>query len=150
MKIKTSGEAVPVLLKGGLDNNELPEWSPTGEWIRLGNTLISPDGKNERSLGEHGSAFCTFSKEGKLLYGLRAEHDKQTLFSIDIASGGEHVIGSANPYPPGSNLSPTIHLSLAPDGKSLTYASGMIRSSLWLLEGFNPPDSLAARFGRRR
>jgi len=150
VKIKTSGEAVPVIVKAGLDNNELPDWSPTGEWIRFGETLISPDGKTERSLGEHGAAFCTFSKDGKLLYGLRAEHDKQTLFSIDIASGAEHVIGSANPYPPGSNLSPTIHLSLAPDGKSFIYASGVIRSSLWLLEGFNPSNTLAARLGLRR
>ena len=150
VKIKTTGEAVPVLLKGGLDTADVPDWSPTGEWIHFGNTLLSPDGKTERSFGEHGSAFYTFSKDGKLLYGLRAEHDKQTLFSVDIASGTEHAIGSGNPYPPGSHLSPSIHLSLSPDGKSFTYASGVIRSSLWILEGFNPPDSLAARFGRRR
>ncbi len=150
LKIKTTGEAVPVLVKSGLDNGDLPDWSPTGEWIHFGNSLISPDGKTERSLGEHGSAIYTFSKDGKLLYGLRDEHGKQTLFAIDLASGAERVIGSGNPFAPRSYLSPSIHLSLAPDGKSLTYAAGVIRSSLWILEGFNPPDSLAARFGLRR
>src|SRR5262245_30614685 len=44
MKAKTSGEAVPMLLKGALsDTRELPEWSPTGEWILFPGSLISPD-----------------------------------------------------------------------------------------------------------
>ena len=150
LKVKTSGEAVPVLLKAGLDNEDVPDWSPTGEWIRFGNSLISPDGKGERSLGQHGSAFYTFSKDGRLLYGLREEHEKQTLFSIEITTGVERVIGSGNPFGPRSYLTPSIHLSLAPDGKSFTYGTGVIRSSLWILEGFNPPDSLAARLGLRR
>ncbi len=150
LKVKTSGEAVPVLLKSGLDVGDVPDWSPTGEWIRFGNSLISPDGKTERSLGQHGSAFYTFSKNGRLLFGLREENEKQTLFSIDIASGAERVIGSGNPFAPRSYLSPSIRLSLSPDGKSLTYGTGVIRSSLWILEGFNPPDSLAARLGLRR
>jgi hypothetical protein len=130
------------------------EWArciaPTIRGICFGNSLISPDGKTERSLPHHESAHYTFSKDGKLLYGLREDHGKQTFFSIDIASGAERLIGSGNPFAPGSYLSPSVHLSLAPDGKSLTYASGVIRSSLWLLEGFNPPDNLASRFGRRR
>ena len=138
-----------MLLKAGIDNDDVPDWSPTGEWIRFGNSLISTDGKTERSFGGHGSAFYTFSKDGKLLYGLRAEQEKQTLFSIDVTSGAERVIGSSNAFAPGSNLSPSIHLSLAPDGKSFTYASGVIRTSLWILEGFNPPDTLAARLGLR-
>jgi len=35
MKIKTSGQASPILLKGEIDhtNSSVPIWSPTGEWI---------------------------------------------------------------------------------------------------------------------
>jgi Tol biopolymer transport system component len=151
MKANTSGEAVPVFLKGTQgEGRDIPDWSPTGEWILSGNSLISPDGKTVRSLGQHGSAFYTFSKDGKFLYGLRPEKSAQVLFSIDIATGAEHVIGSGNTFPPRSNLSPSIRLSLAPDGKSFIYGTGVIRNSFWILEGFNPPDSLAARLGLRR
>lgn len=150
MKVRTGGEAAPVLLKGGLnESRDVPEWSPAGEWILFSNSLISPDGKNERSLGQYGSAYFTFSKDGKLLYGLRPEKNAQVLFSVDIATGAEHVIGSGNTFPPRSNLSPSIHLSLAPDGKSFIYGTGVIRNSFWILEGFKAPDSLAARLGLR-
>jgi hypothetical protein len=139
------------LLKGTQgEGQDIPDWSPTGEWILSGNSLISPDGKTVRSLGQHGSAFYTFSKDGKFLYGLRPEKSAQVLFSIDIATGAEHVIGSGNTFPPRSNLSPSIRLSLAPDGKSFIYGTGVIRNSFWILGGFNPPDSLAARLGLRR
>jgi Tol biopolymer transport system component len=67
MKIKTGGEAAPVMIKAGVDDNApLPDWSPTGEWIVCGDLLISPDGKTERSLGSHRSPHYAFSKNGKL------------------------------------------------------------------------------------
>lgn len=152
VKIKTSGEAVPVLLKDGVsETDDVPDWSPSSDWIRYANLLISPDGKSERSLRQHPAAYYAFSKDGKLLYGLRAQGEKQLLFSIDIASGAERAIGSASTFVPRSPFSPSIRLSVAPDGKSLTYGTGIIRNSLWILEGFNPPpDTLAARFGLRR
>ena len=46
---------------------------------------------------------------------------------------------------PSSDLSPGIRLSLAPDGKSVTYAVSVYKSSLWMLEGFQKPD-LFSRF----
>ena len=151
VKVQTTGESVPVLLKAGLaETRDVPIWSPSGEWIQFANSLISPDGKTERSLPQHQPAYYAFSKDGKLLYGLRAENDKQLLFSIDIASGVERAIGSANTFEPRSPFSPSVRLSLSPDGKSLTYGTGVIRNSLWILEGFNPPDGLAARLGLRR
>jgi len=151
VKAKTSGEAAPVLLKRSLsDSRDVPAWSPTGDWILVGNLLISPDGKTERSLAQHGEAYYTFSKDGKLLYGLRSEKNVQALFSIDIATGAEHAIGSGNTFPPRNRFTPSIRLSIAPDGRSFIYGTGVIRSSLWILEGFNQPDSLAARLGFRR
>ncbi len=151
MKVQTTGEGVPVLLKAGVaETGDVPTWSPSGEWIQFANSLISSDGKTERSLPQRGQAYYAFSKDGKLLYGLRAENGKQLLFSIDIASGVERAIGSANTFEPRSPFSPSIRLSVAPDGKSLTYGTGVIRNSLWILEGFNPPDGLAARLRLRR
>ena len=151
LKVQTTGEGVPVLLKAAIpETRDVPTWSPSGEWIQFATSLISPDGKMERSLPQSAPAYYAFSKDGKLLYGLRAENEKQLLFSIDIAGGAERAIGSPNTFEPRSPFSPSIRLSLAPDGKSLTYGTGIIRNSLWILEGFNPPDGLAARLGLRR
>ena len=151
LKTKTSGEATPVVLKENLaESRDVPDWSPAGDWILYTNVLISPDGKSERSLGEHGPAYYAFSSDGKQVYGLRSDKGRQTLFSIDIASGAERVIGSANPFEPRSTLSPSIRLSRSPDGKSLLYASGSPRSHLWILDGFTPPDTFASRFGLGR
>ena len=147
MKIRTSGEAAPELIKADLASSGVPDWSPSGEWIVYGETLISPDGKTERSIGAHGSPHHVFSKDGRLLYGLRGENGRQSLFSIDVATGAVRTIGSANPYEPRGTLTPSIRFSVAPDGKSLVYSTGLIRTSLWLLDGFNQPKALAARFG---
>jgi Tol biopolymer transport system component len=72
-KVKTTGQAAPMLVKAEVeyDNDAVPIWSPAGDWILLGETLYSPDGKTVRSLGEHHSLGYTFSPDGKLLYGLR-------------------------------------------------------------------------------
>ena len=151
MKIRTGGQAVPEPIKADLDGpSVLPDWSPTGEWIVLGETLFSPDGKIERAIGSHGSPHYVFSRDGRLLYGLRTENGRQTLFSIDVATGTRRAIGSANTYPPLGTLNPSIRFSVAPDGRSMVYSTGLIRTSLWLLEGFDPPQGLAARLGWRR
>jgi hypothetical protein len=40
-------------------------------------------------------------------------------------------------------------LSLAPDGKSFTYATGVLKENLWMLEGFAAPRGILARMGFR-
>lgn len=73
----------------------------------------------------------------------------QTLFTIDVASGAEPAIASTPAFEPISSLTPSIHFSLAPDGKSLVYSAGPNTNSLRILEGVRPPDTLAARLGWR-
>ena len=155
MKVKTSGEAAPVTIKtnlsdGSRQSRSVPDWSPAGNWIVFGSLLISPDGKTERPLGSHGSLHYAFSKDGKLVYGMAPENGRHTLFSIDVATGAKRTIAQGISYAPLSNLTPSMRFSLAPDGKSLLYGTGVITNSLWILEGFNPPDSLLARLGWRR
>jgi eukaryotic-like serine/threonine-protein kinase len=156
MKVKTTGESTPVLIKANLDDNarrfsaSLPDWSPTGEWIVCYNTLFSPEGKTQRALDARGSPHLTFSSDGKVLYGLRQQDGRQTLFTIDVATGAEHAIASTPGVEPISRLTPSIHFSLAPDGKSFVYSAGPNTNSLWILEGFRPPNTLAARLGWRR
>jgi hypothetical protein len=61
-----------------------------------------------------------------------AEKDGQSkgviLFQSGFYSGGE---------------GPTIRFSLTPDGKSITYATAVTKSNLWILEGFRQPGLLS-------
>jgi eukaryotic-like serine/threonine-protein kinase len=148
MLVRTTGDATPVVLceKAGLP---LPEWSPDGQWIKFmdargngsaGWTLISPDGKTLRSLGEPKAIEMTFSADSKRLYGIRVEPDRRTLFSLDIATKEVKTIGEiGKDFTPSSYNNPGIRLSLSPDGKSILYPATRRTSSLWMMEGFDQP-----------
>lgn len=149
-KVKTAGQATPVLIKAEVeyDNDAVPVWSPDGNWILLGETLYSADGKTSRSLGEHHSEGYAFSQDGKRVFGLRQGEGSETLFAVDVASGAEKVIGNfAAEYRPRSHLNPAMRFSLAPDGKSIAFGVGRFKDGLWMLEGFAVKTGLLARLG---
>jgi serine/threonine protein kinase/Tol biopolymer transport system component len=138
-KVKTSGQATPAIVKAEVeyDNDTVPVWSPAGDWILLGETLYSPDGKTVRSLGEHRSDGYAFSPDGKLVYGLRPGDNGETLFTVDVATGAEKIVGNfSKDYRPRSSLNPAMRFSLAPDGKSISYGVAKFKDNLWMLEGF--------------
>ena len=144
MICRTSGQAAPVELRSKLSGPYLPDWSPTGEWISFhddsGWNLISPDGKSTRALGKIETPHLTFSKDGQTLYGIRAEKDRQYLFSLSLAENQTKTIGDVGAeFVPRSYLRPGIRFSFSPDGKSILYPSESIKSSLWMLEGFDAP-----------
>jgi Tol biopolymer transport system component len=146
MKVKTTGQAKPIVLKPDAKAAAIPSWSPAGDWIAYGQELISPDGKTTRALGNKGSAHYMFSADGKLLYGIRREGERNILFSVDIAAGTEKVLGDlGKDFSPSTNLMPGIRFSLAPDGKSFVYGILKIKSNLWMLEGFEPKAGLLNR-----
>ncbi|HUI57639.1 MAG TPA: protein kinase [Bryobacteraceae bacterium] len=150
MKVKTGGQAAPVLVKAGLvyDNNAVPAFSPDGQWIVLGESLFSADGQTVRPLGDHHSEGYVFSPDGKAVYGIRDERGHVPLFSVDVATGAEKIIGDVGRNSvPASSLNPAIRLSLAPDGKSLAYSTITEKDNLWLLEGFAAKTGLFARLG---
>jgi serine/threonine protein kinase len=137
LKVKSTGQASPVLVKHDVHNAEVPAWSPTGDWILSGNDLYSPDGQKTHSLGNHGSPNYAFSADAKLLYGIRHDGDRNVLFSLDVASAAEKVLGDlGREFAPASNFSPAIRFSLAPDGKSFVYSVATRHSNLWMFEGF--------------
>jgi serine/threonine protein kinase len=146
MLAKTTGEAAPVMLRETV-GNPLPEWSPDGQWISFidtsggGWSVISPDGKTERSYGEPKCVQMTFSADSKRLYGIRVEDDHNTLFSLDLATKGLKNIGDVGKdFTPASYSNPGIRLSLSPDGKSILFPTYRRSSSLWMLEGFEQPN----------
>jgi Tol biopolymer transport system component len=137
MKVKTTGQASPVVVKSPTDCVEVPSWSPNGDSIQCGNQLFSPDGGLVRSLGDHHTVNYVFSKDGKLLYGLRAEGARELLFSVDATTGAEKTIGDVGTeFAPRGDFHPGMRFSLAPDGKSFVYSTGVIKSNLWLMEGW--------------
>ena len=143
MIARTTGEATPVALRE-INSNALPEWSPDGQWIafldRAGLNVISPDGKTIRTFEAHDTAQLTFSRDSKLLYGIRIEPTRCILFSIDIASKQTKIIGEfARDFAPSSYSNPGIRLSLSPDGKSILFPARRSVTSLWMLEGFTRP-----------
>ena len=157
MKVKTSGQDAPVLLKADVNphNSSVPTWSPTGEWIEYsdeGENLISPDGKMTRSLGKLNIDACTFSRDGRALYCMRLDTDaRETLFSVDLLGKAEKVIGRLDrDFQPISTLSPATRLSLSPDGKSIVFGQARSAvSNLWLLEGFAPKEGQLQRLHLR-
>lgn len=150
MKVKTSGQAAPIVLKENQPMALIPSWSPTGDWIAFGQDLISPDGKTTHPLGNKGSPYYMFSGDGKLVYGIRSDGERSILFSVDIATGVEKVRGDlGKDFLPSTYLSPGIRFSLAPDGRSFVYGVLKSKLNLWMLEGFEPKTGLLARFLRR-
>ena len=150
MKVKTSGQAKPAVVKADAPfvNEAVPSWSPDGKWIVFGENLYSSDGQAVRPLGKHKSEGYAFSADGKVLYGIRREEDRELLFSVDAATGAEKPIGNAGrDFHPESNLNPAIRLSLAPDGKSIAYGVIKRKDNLWMLEGFAAKTGFWARLG---
>jgi Tol biopolymer transport system component/tRNA A-37 threonylcarbamoyl transferase component Bud32 len=146
MLAKATGDATPTTLRERV-LNPLPEWSPDGQWISFldmaegaGWSLISPDGKTIRTMGEPKAIQMTFSSDSKRLYGIRLEAERCVLVSVDIASKDVKVIGEiSKDFTPSSYSNPGIRLSVAPDGKSILYPAVRRSSSLWMAEGFEQP-----------
>lgn len=83
-------------------------------------------------------------KDGKLLYGIREEHDKLVLFSVNIATSKVRDIANlGRELAPSSDLDPGIRWSVSPNGKSIVYGTEVYKSNLWILEGFRGPGLLA-------
>jgi Tol biopolymer transport system component len=143
MKVKTSGEARPSVLKADIEplRGGIPVWSPAGDWIAYDDKsekLIAPDGSRSRDLNSAGFYAVGFSADSKSLYGVRDSKEKVLLYSVDIATGAERAIGDVGyNNQPASYSTPSLRLSLAPDGKSLTFGTVKYKSNLWMLEGFS-------------
>ena len=149
-KVKTTGGAQPQVLKAAVTLQRepvpvgwVPLWSPANDWILQndeGVKLISPDGATTRELSPTSALAYAFSADGQTIYGLRQPTalGRLELFSMSVRGGPEKSIGYLSAeYAPSVSLTPSIRLSLTPDGKSLTYSVVRTTSSLWLMDGLD-------------
>jgi len=129
------GEAMPAL----------PSWSPAGDRIAYRDTggyfFMDPDGGHKRIFlklaGNEYVPNLAFSKDGKTLYGTLTALGKIDLISVDAESGTMKTIRELPTTEAAmSNLTPTIRFSLAPDGKTMAYATAQFHSTLWLFQGW--------------
>lgn len=136
-KVKTTGQATPEVVKADIKRTGgwVPVWSPTGDWILTaadGVKLISPDGKTERQLSSAPATVCAFSRDGATVYCIRSGK----LVSMPVAGGAEKDIAPIAPAnTPASLLTPSLRMTLTPDGKSLTYSIVKTTQNLWMLSG---------------
>ena len=146
MRVKTSGQSTPVLVRADVEP-VLPNWSPDGNWITVkikGEwSLITPDGKQLRPLGDLDADHLAFSVDGSRLYSIHKDEnkDRQVLFYIPATGGKETVVGEvAKDFWPVSPLNPGFRLSVCPDGATALFTVGKYRANIWLFEGFKPPS----------
>ena len=154
MKIQVGSSAPPV--KVFAKTTPVPAaWSPDGKWITAGVDgqvgVVSADGKEQRVVFKHqyGSSALGWSRDGSTLYLLDGGlGDPVHLYAADVTKeGAERVIAS---YPPVSGFYSEIfqgsaRLYPSRDGKYLLAPRFDVRSSVWLLEGVEPPRSFWQR-----
>jgi Tol biopolymer transport system component len=145
-----SGDA-PVKLGFSEGCENAAQWSPDGKWIACGTgsgvVLISPDGKDRRTVGKR-RAYTTWSHDGKEIYALgKLEGGNWRFGAIDAASGAERTIYEYAPEVRfGTAFNPAFPMSLSPDGKNIATTIVNARSDIWILEGFS---AQLTRFGSR-
>jgi Tol biopolymer transport system component len=144
MKVRTSGQSTPVLVREDVDS-VLPNWSPDGNWITTKINgkwnLISPDGMQQRSLGDVDADYLAFSVDGSRLYSIHKDSgkDRQVLFYIPVTGSKETVVGEVSKdFRPVSPLNPGFRLSVCPDGATALFTVGKYRANIWSFEGFKP------------
>jgi Tol biopolymer transport system component len=142
MKVKTTGQAAPITLKANF-MAAMPSWSPAGDWIAIGQDLISPDGKTTRPLGNKQSGTIC-SADGKLVYGVRSEGDA-------IYCSGGHCQAWRKCWATWKDYSPATLMFSAFLRMERASSTGVskTKSNLWMLEGFEPKPGLLERFSSR-
>ena len=142
MKVPVGGVQPPVMLWDRVCGSPA-QWSPDSRWIACsgsdGVTLISPDGKQTRKVGNR-AVWVTWSPDSHQLYALaRGQGAGWLLDSIDIASGAERTVsdlGSQYLFAVGGGMS---SLSLSNDHALLAASTINHRSEIWMLQGFAQP-----------
>ena len=135
-------------------------WSPRGDWIlyRDGDVLkvVSPDGRQNRTLSQMTWETFGWSKDGSRVLGIaRGANQRLLVQQLDVDSGRESSIGDLGPVPASFALSEPLSdmayrgFSLHPDGKSFLTSVLRIKTGIYLMKDFDRPQRLIDRLLQR-
>jgi len=158
MKVQVGSSAPPTKVYS--QNPVVPTaWSPDGKWIttevdgKIG--VVSPDGSLKRVVfkdvsGDQIESALGWSRDGSTLFLLDGGFGiPLRLHAANVAKGTERLIAT---YPYSGSYSElfahSTRLSPSRDGKFLLAPRFNVRSSVWLLEGVEPPRSFWQRLLR--
>jgi Tol biopolymer transport system component/predicted Ser/Thr protein kinase len=147
MKVRVGGNT-PATLLTYMSRLSPVRWSPRGDWIayRDGDKLrvVSPDGKQSRSVSEKAWETYGWSKNGAALFGIRFdENRRQILARIDIETAGETKIADLGAIPPAFYVAERLNtfsyrgFSLHPDGKSFLTSVLRVKTQIFIMENFD-------------
>jgi hypothetical protein len=136
------GSSEPPLKLAELDGiGPMIEWAPTGQWIAFGHrdsiSLVSPDGKVRRQIGDTYALAVAWARDGKTLYAIRRGDPSGTareLASIDVATGKKRARRMLDPsLIPAAPSNPGLRLALNADGTKLLTSVRRDRADVWIL-----------------
>jgi Tol biopolymer transport system component len=125
------------------------DWSPTGEWIAHGRPdglhLVSPDGAPTRVLAGLRTEAFRFSRDGSRIFAVQRADNRRWELAIWNVTTGREQRSVALPIATSVNLQ---WLALSLDETRLIVSAGTNTSDIWVLEQFDPPTPLWARWLR--
>jgi Tol biopolymer transport system component/DNA-binding winged helix-turn-helix (wHTH) protein len=143
-KIRMAAGASPEVLAEDVSGNPVCAWSPVGNWILYqtphGLSLVSPDGRTHRALTPLSFWTFMFSKHGDQVYGILRDSAAQVwrLVAINVQTGVDRQVALLD-FPP--DAVPDAQLSLHPDGNRFATSLVRHRDRIYMLEGFDEPES---------
>jgi eukaryotic-like serine/threonine-protein kinase len=153
LKARIGGAVGSQVLKEDVRTATPPRWSPDGEWISYGTVggfgLVSADGRQSRILSKENWLDNRWSRDGRVIYGVRSETGQSALFSLDVRTGKERrLVTLDRRWALSSTGRPTF--STHPEGTRLVVSMHKRRSEVWLLEGFEQRLGVLQRPWRSR
>ena len=146
-KVRAVPGSTPVVLaKSDARGPDVTQWSPVGDWILYpaagGLDLITPDGKTTRKLTGRRFQAYNFSRDGSQVYGIfentSGEGAQWQLYSVNVRTGAEKLVAPVD-LPRSTTF--LIGLSIHPDGKRFLTSIVKWRFDVWMMEGFEQPQS---------
>jgi eukaryotic-like serine/threonine-protein kinase len=129
-------------------------WSPAGDWILYpgaqGLYLVAPDDSASRNLTRRNFGVYGFSRDGKSVFGILhntgGDGQEWQLYSIDVASGAEKMLGALE-FPPTVNA--VAGFTMHPEGNRFATSISKVPYDIWMLEGADDRKSWVDRLLRR-
>jgi Tol biopolymer transport system component len=143
VKVRVGSGEEPIVLRSDGVANATPRWSPKNDWItwetEQGFLLVSPDGKQERSLSDDLWSDApwlvhAWSRDGSAILGIKENDERHlSVIAVNAATGAARAIADLGPSPPVNN--PVKGFSVSADGRTITTSIVRLRGDLWLLGG---------------